>query len=348
MSNKRPANQINWKLWAGLLLSALFLYLAFRDVDFDLTGEIIVSSNLFYFVLAVSICILQFFIRAWRWRILLNPVKETGFVNRLLAVFIGFAANCIFPARLGEIVRAHSLGQSEKISKSSTFGTIVIERIFDGFALFLIFLIGMVFATFPNELSDAAQKRRETAILLFFTSLVLVFLIRGIRSHPQFFINIINRILFIVPDKLKLKILEIIEGFIKGLSPLKSMSDWVKVVVWSVLLWYISLWQVYFIEMALGITLPFINTFIIQSMAALGVMVPFAPGYIGVFHQFVKEGFLFYGISNEKALSAAILLHGSFYLPTILLGCIAFIILQRIHGKIDVNKNSQTGIEYDQ
>ena len=90
--------------------------------------------------------------------------------------------------------------------------------------------------------------------------------------------------------------------------------------------------------MAIGIKLPFTATFIIQSMAALGVMVPFAPGYIGVFHQLVKKSFVFYGISNEKALSAAILLHSSFYFPTIILGYIAFIILQKMHGNIDIGK----------
>ena len=116
------------------------------------------------------------------------------------------------------------------------------------------------------------------------------------------------------------------------------VSDWLKVIIWSALLWFISLCQIYFIEIAIGIKLPFIATFIIQSMAALGVMVPFAPGYIGTFHEFVKKGFLFYNISNEKALSAAILLHGSFYFPTILLGCIAFVMLQKMYGRIDVGK----------
>ena len=88
-----------------------------------------------------------------------------------------------------------------------------------------------------------------------------------------------------VPDKIRLKVTAVIENFVKGLAPLKSTGDWIKAVLWSALLWYISLWQVYFIEMAVGIRLPFIATFIIQSVAALAVMVPFAPGYIGVFHQ---------------------------------------------------------------
>ena len=338
MGSKKQANSINWKLWAGLILSALFLYLAFRDVDFDRTGKIIKSSNLFFLALAVFICVLQFFIRAWRWRILLRPVKETGFHGRLLSVFIGFAANCLLPARLGEIVRANSLGQVEKISKSSTFGTIVIERLFDGFALLFIFVIGLMFSAFPDEVSNTSHNRRETALLLFFSSVLLIFFIKWLRSHTRFFINVMNRVLFMFSDKLRLKISEIIVNFVKGLSPLKSVMDWIKAVIWSALLWYLSLWQIYFIEMAVCIKIPFMATFILQSIAALGVMVPFAPGYIGTFHGLVKKGFLFYGVSNEEALSAAILLHASFYFPTILLGCIAFIILQKKYGKIDIRK----------
>ena len=187
MRNNKPLNSINWKLWTGLVLSALFLYLAFRDVDFEKTGKIIISSNIFFLTLAVFICIFQFFIRAWRWRILLRPVKETRFSGRLLSVLIGFAANCLLPARLGEIVRANSLGQAEKISKSSTFGTIVIERLFDGFALLFIFIIGLMFSAFPDEVSNTSHNRRETAILLFFSSLLLIIFIKWLRSHTQFF-----------------------------------------------------------------------------------------------------------------------------------------------------------------
>lgn len=336
MGGNRSTNLINWKLWAGLILSTLFLCLAFWDVDFKQTGAIIASSNIFYLMLAVLVSIFQFFIRAWRWRILLNPVKETGFLNRFFSVLIGFAGNCIFPARLGEVIRANSLGQVEGISKSSTFGTIIIERLFDGFALLFILLIGLIFATFPDEQIQISQNRREAAIFLFFSSLLLIAFIKGLRSYPQFFIGIVNRMLFMFSNKLRSKISGIIEDFVKGLSPLKNISAWVKTIWWSALLWFLSLCQIYFIEMALSIKLPFIATFIIQSMAALGVMVPFAPGYIGIFHQLVKKGFLFYGISSEIALSAATLLHASFFLPTIFLGCIAFIMLQRMHGKMGV------------
>ena len=338
MGNNRSKKQVNWKLWTGLILSALFLYLAFRDVDFARTGKTIASANIYYLGLAVFICMFQFFIRAWRWHLLLLPVKDTGFSNRLLAVFIGFAANCLLPARLGEVVRANSLGQAEKTSKSSVFGTVVVERLFDGLCLFIIFLIGLLFTSFPDEVAGHSQNRHAAAAVLFITSLFIVIFIKVLRCNSQSCINIMNKILFMLPDKTKEKLTEVVLNFVNGLSPLNSRTDLFKVILWSVFLWFTALCQVYFIEMALGIDLPFIAVFIIQSMATLGVMVPFAPGYIGVFHGLVKAGFIFYGVQAEKAISAAILLHGSFYFPTIISGAAAFVILQKKYGRVDVSR----------
>jgi uncharacterized membrane protein YbhN (UPF0104 family) len=71
-------------------------------------------------------------------------------------------------------------------------------------------------------------------------------------------------------------------------------------------------------------------------MASIGVAIPSAPGFIGTFHLSVQYGFMFYAVSSEEALSAAILLHASFFFPTILLGCFAFIVVQARNGRINL------------
>jgi glycosyltransferase 2 family protein len=93
MENNRSINTINWKLWAGLLLSALFLYLAFRQVDLKKTGAIIASSDYILLLPAALITIIQYILRAIRWELFLCHLQKTGFENRLLSVFTGFAAN---------------------------------------------------------------------------------------------------------------------------------------------------------------------------------------------------------------------------------------------------------------
>ena len=324
---------INWKLWAGLLISALFLYLASLQVDFARTWMILTRADISFLLLAILVALTQFLVRAWRWRILLYPLKDTVFLNRLLCVLIGFAANCVLPARLGEFIRANYLGRMEKISKSAAFGTVVIERIFDGFFLFLILVIGIMSTTFPSDYSELSASFRGTAVSFFSIYLLIIAFIIGFKYKTSQFIQAFNRVLFFLPSGLKGKIIEVIHNFSMGLVPLKGIYNWIQVIFYSTLLWSISLVQVQFIEYSIGIDLPFIATFIIQAMAFIGVAIPLAPGYIGPFHLAVQYGFIFYGIAREEALSAAILLHASFFFPTILFGLIAFICVQVLDSR---------------
>ena len=73
-------------------------------------------------------------------------------------------------------------------------------------------------------------------------------------------------------------------------------------------------------------------------MVALGVAIPSAPGFIGTFHLSAQYGFMFFAVSAEDAFSAAILLHASFFFPSVLLGVLAFIRIQAVVGKIDIEE----------
>ena len=317
---------INWKFWAGLLISALFLYLAFRKVDVAKMCVVIKSANPLYLFLAIFITFLQHVIRAWRWRILLEPIKKTGFRNRLSSTLIGFAANCLLPARLGEFIRANYLGNSEDMSSSSTFGTIVVERLFDGFTLLLILLIGLIGTDFPTEWhSISGSLRGVGSFLLTFYTLLIVFLV-GFKYKARPFLNLLDRILFFLPGHFRSRIIDIIWHFSLGLVLLRNPYRWVQAVFYSFLLWFSALYQVQTIEQSIGLTLPFVAAFLVLAMASLGVMIPSAPGFIGTFHLSVQYGFLFYGIGREEALSAAVILHAAFFIPTVVIGFIIFLL----------------------
>lgn len=339
MGNKPPSSSMNWKLWTGLILSALFLYLAFRQVDFKKTGAIIASSDFRLLVPAVLITIAQYLVRAWRWEILLSPVKKTGFENRFLSVLVGFAANCVLPARLGEFIRANSLGQAEKISKSAAFGTLVIERLFDGFVLLIILITGLLFTAFPADLAHISKSLRISAVVFFCVLVILIVFIAGFRYRTELFTRIIGKLFFMFSEKIRKNIILIVENFAVGLSPIKGFNSWCIVILWSFILWILSLLQIQIVGAATGIKLPFITSFIILGMLSMGVAVPSAPGFIGTYHLTVQYAFMLFGISAEQGLSAAILLHASFFLPTVLLGVLAFVKMQALYGKIDVGKD---------
>ena len=318
---------INWKLWLGLLISALFLFLAFREVDLARTWGVILSADFFYLTLVVMITFFQFIIRAWRWGILLEPIKKTAYFNRLLSTFIGFAANCLLPARLGEFIRANYLGNRENISGSSTFGTVVVERLFDGFTLLLILLIGLICTTFPEKWQSMSSSLRGAGYLMLLFYLLFITFLIGFKYKARLFLTLFDRILFFLPQNLRSKIMDISWNFSLGLVLTRNPFRLAQAIFYSLILWFSSLCQIQLIENAIGITLPFIAPFLILAVTQFGVAIPSAPGFIGTFHLAVQYGFLFYGIGKEEALSAAIIWHAAFFFPTIFLGIVSFLLL---------------------
>ena len=131
------------KFIIGLLVSLVFLYLAFRKVDFSELWSALKGANYWYILPNIVLVILSMWMRAYRWKFMIHPIKKVGLGRLFSTVMIGFMANNVLPARLGEFVRAYSLGAKENISKSATFATIVIERIFDGFAILFILWLSL-------------------------------------------------------------------------------------------------------------------------------------------------------------------------------------------------------------
>jgi len=325
--DRSAAKPFSWRVWLGLLISAIFVYLALRQVDLSRMWLVIRTADPLLLFLVILLSLFQYVIRAWRWRILIEPIKKTAFSSRLYALMIGFAANCILPARLGEIIRANYLGQREHISASSTFGTIVVERIFDGLTLLLFLMIGLMGTTFSEEWRSAGVSLRATGFFLLVAYLLLISFLIGFKIKAKLFLNLLDRLLFMVPGKFRSKIIDVVWNFSLGVAMTRKPHQWILIVFYSLLLWFASLGQIKLVELSIDLHMPLIAPFLVMAMASFGVMIPSAPGFIGTFHLSVQYAYLFYGIGKEEGLSAAILWHASFFFPTLILGLLSFLLL---------------------
>ena len=125
----------NWRFWLGLLISLFFLYLSLRGVKVREAIDALRSANYLYLIPGFVLYFIGVWMRSMRWGVLLRPIKSLTARQLFPTVVIGYMANNILPARLGELVRAYILGEQEHISKSSTFATIIVERMFDGLSM---------------------------------------------------------------------------------------------------------------------------------------------------------------------------------------------------------------------
>ncbi len=340
---------MNWKFWIGLLISGTFLYIAFYNVDLGLLFLSIKSTSLPFVIPVVMLTVFFYLIRALRWFHLLEPIKKIGLYSLFSSTVIGFAANCVLPARLGEFIRANYIGRMERISKSSSLATIVIERLFDVFTILLILLFVILFTDFPSESESTGKALKAGGFLLLFISIISILFLIGLKKKTHSFLNITERVVFFLPRKIKKKIIDILKDFSDGLVLVKGWSQLFAVILYSLALWGLSVFQIYILGISMGLSLPFLAPFFILTLLCLSVTIPSAPGYIGTFHLACQYGLIFYGFSPEKALSMAILLHAAGFVPTVILGLIIFF-LQHIslrkltNGQITLRKEKNLDI----
>ena len=135
---KNTKKILKFTLLTVLLL--FFMYLAFKDVDFERLLLELSRTNYIYAIVGMLIgTFLGSYIRAWRWKYLLDPLKPNIKIYSLFpSVMIGYMMNALIP-RGGEVARPVLTAQKEGISKASTFGTIVVERIIDMLTMFSVF-----------------------------------------------------------------------------------------------------------------------------------------------------------------------------------------------------------------
>ena len=315
----------DWKFWAGLVISAAFLYLALARVDLPRLWEIIRSADLFLLLAAAVVVLIQYPLRALRWGVLLAPLQTTGFRNRFLATLVGFAANCVLPARLGEFIRANYLGASEELSGSSALGTVVVERLFDGLTLLAVLALGLSVTEFPAGYAALATGLRAAGWLLLSAYVLLILLLAGFKWKAPACLALIDRLLFLLPKRFRTRVIEAVWNFSLGIVLLKGVRGWTLAALYSCAVWFFALVQIKVVSVSLGLDFPFEATLIVLAITSLGVMIPSSPGFIGTFHLAAQYSFLVNGFSAEEGLSAGILLHASFFIPTVLAGFLAFL-----------------------
>src|SRR4030066_62068 len=143
----RMRHMKRWQFWLGLLISALFLYLVLRKIDYTQLWQVLKSANYWWLIPGVGVYFIAFWVRSWRWHYLLRPLKAIPTRKMFPIVTMGYAGNNIFPARAGEVVRAVVLKRKQGVPISASLATIIGERVFDG-----IGMLAFVFAN-PPELT---------------------------------------------------------------------------------------------------------------------------------------------------------------------------------------------------
>jgi len=313
------------KVWLGVAVSALLLWVAVRGVSLDEVLHEIRQVRPAWLLPVIASIFLRFWLTAIRWRLLLRPVKLIG-VHRLFAItMIGFMANNVLPARLGEFVRAYALGRLEVLPPSLPFATIVVERIFDGFTL-LVFLVGGLSFLQPSRTLLWAAGLTCALYLGVLGGLVALRTGRG----RGFLTGMLDRL----PDRLAGPAGHLLESFRTGLDVLGDARGLLLTALMSIAIWLVNAAGVEATFRAFALDLPPYAAFLLLGTIAVALVLPSAPGYIGPFQAGTVQGLALVGVARETALSLSIVYHLVNYIPITVVGLAYLSVLNLTLGEL--------------
>ena len=314
-----------WQFWVGLLISAVFLYLTLRKIDYAQLWQVLITANYWWLIPGVAVYFVALWARSWRWHYLLRPLKAIPTRTMFPIVTMGYAGNNIFPARAGEVVRAVVLKRKEGVPISASLATIIVERVFDGIVMLAFVFVNLAeltrFTGISIDIAGFQLGIREIAIwgsVAFFGALA-IFLVAAMfpKATDRLITWLVVRI---APKRLHENTLGVSRRFLDGLESLRSPLDVVMVFFTSVVIWLLETVKYWFVMHAFNFSVSFFALMLMNGIVNLATTIPSAPGYLGTFDLPGIAVLQAYNVPREIAASYTFVLHAALWLPVTAVG----------------------------
>lgn len=310
-----------WLIWIGVAVSVALLFLALRGLNLEEFGRALQQANFAWLIPGIAVYFIAVGFRAWRWSFLLRPLKRVSVTNLYPIVVIGYMGNNIYPARIGEVLRAYVLRRNEGIAMSSSIATVLIERIVDGVVMVGFVLIGLRAA--PN-ISAAATQIIAIASVAFAAATIVFF---WFALAPQTTERLVAAFTVrIAPHRFRERALGIVRRFVQGAQSLRRPRDLVIIVAITIVVWLLETVKYWCVARAFDLSLPFEGLMLVNGLSNLFTIIPGAPGAVGTFDAGGILGMTALGVDRALATAYVLVLHVVLWLPVTLLG--AFFMLR--------------------
>ncbi|GAC1663170.1 MAG: lysylphosphatidylglycerol synthase transmembrane domain-containing protein [Candidatus Limnocylindrales bacterium] len=298
----------------GGVVSIVALWLVLRGVDLGRTAEILGRADLRWVAFAAGLLALDLALRALRWQRLLRPIAAVRYPPMLGYLLIGYLANNVLPARLGELVRSHYLGDREGISRAAALGTVVVERVVDLVAVVAIASTALLVLSVRGVVANAILVGAGVAGLL------LVVVALGIVAHRLPGADRARAVVERWP-----RIRDLARSLQGGLAVAGRPRTLAEALLVSAASWTVAILAFAAIGQALGVQLSIGQAALISSGVALASAVPAGPSNLGTFEFAAVEIGKAIGVPADSAFAMALLIHATILLVTSVGGGVAFV-----------------------
>jgi uncharacterized protein (TIRG00374 family) len=300
----------------GLVVSVAALAFVVRQVDLSRTADILSRASLGWIGVMILFQAADLTLRAIRWQRLVNPIHHVPFLPITGYLLIGYLANNVLPARLGELVRCHYLGDREGISRTTVLGTVVVERVVD-----TAVVVGLASAAIL-VLHVRGLVASAVLVGLAVTGLLVVALAVGLAAHR---LPGASRLVVLAERWPRLR--EVARKLRGGLAVAGRPRTLAEALFLSLAAWSATVVAFAAAGQSLGIQMTMAQAALLAAGVALATAIPAGPSNLGTFDLAAVAIAATFGLDQETALALALIAHASILITTSVGGAIALIAL---------------------
>ena len=310
----------NWSWPISILLAAVLLFLALRGVDWRALARTIAGARWEYIAMAAGTTSCSLFLRAVRWRILLNAEGRLGIKTVFCGNMAGYLGNSFLPARAGELVRSLLISRHGCLSKTYVLTTALAERLADVIALVLWSSLVLLGGVNPKPLW-ITNISRTMAVVAGAGAVAIVVL-----PHTG---RLVEGAMARLPlGRFRKPLLALVEQVLLGLRAFHQWSRFLGFAVLTVAIWLLDVLTSMNIGWALGLDLRFAVVLLLLTGLGLSSALPSTPGYVGIY-QFVAVTVLApFGVGRDEALAFIVVFQALSYVMVVLYGLPGLYVLE--------------------
>ena len=273
------------KLLINSLISLCIVFFCLFIFINNLKGELTLNNLLLFIysgwvqlIAATILLIISVYIRAFRWKHLLQSNDSQSITSLFSAQLVGYFINNISPVRIGDFAKSYLVSKQTNQKNSYILGSIIMERTLDTmmrfiFLLLIIWNYGLEFLGINFSLDSISWY------IMISTILILFFLVYFIKTF--------------IPIKIQNLLNEVWQGF----SAIQFSNKGI-VIFSSLFIWLIYWVNVFLIKSIFHIQLSFIDCLLILVSSSLIQMIPTGFGALGIFHLGVESVLFKLGIND--------------------------------------------------
>jgi len=311
----------------GIAISLVALALVFRTVDVPAAMDVLRTAQPQWIALLVAFVIGDILLRAVRWRVLLSPVAKVPFGTVLSSLLVGYLANNILPARLGEVVRSHDLGTRTGLSTPMILGTIVVERVVDTVVVVSIASVAILVLSVRGIVASAVLAGLAVSTLL------VLAIALAIAAHRLPGAERVAAFIGRWP-----RVRNVLVRLRDGLAIAKDARTMSVAVALSIASWSLTVLAFAAGAQAVGVEPTMGQAALLAAGTNLATAIPAGPGYVGTFELAAVTIAASVGIARVPALAFAVLVHVTTLVITSVGGAVAFALGPRqTRGRVAVS-----------